>query len=69
MTDNPVPDPEGKFLGLPYDWRKPTAARAKSRLWNAQDPRLFTPRSFGWGFDLNFYWVLHPGRYFTKGKS
>ncbi|HET7573175.1 MAG TPA: DUF5808 domain-containing protein [Gaiellaceae bacterium] len=44
----------GKFLGIPYDWRKPTLARAKSRWFNPDDPRLFTPKTFGWGYDLNF---------------
>lgn len=74
MADKPAPDPhspdpEGKFLGLPYDFSKPTMARAKSRLWNPQDPRVFTPKSFGWGYDLNFYWLAHPRQYFKKGKS
>lgn len=45
----------GKAFGVPYDWRKPTAARVKSRLWNAGDSRVFTPKSYGWGYDLNFY--------------
>ncbi|HEU5003089.1 MAG TPA: DUF5808 domain-containing protein [Actinomycetota bacterium] len=66
---DPIPDPQGKFLGMPYDWRKPTAARVKSRMWNPADPRLFTPRSYGWGYDMNFYWLTHPGRYFKKGTS
>jgi Family of unknown function (DUF5808) len=44
----------GKFLGVPYGWRRPTVARVKSRMWNQDDPRLFTPKSFGWGWDLNF---------------
>ena len=43
----------GTFLGVPYDWRRPTAARLKQRWWNADDPRLFTPKTFGWGYDLN----------------
>jgi Family of unknown function (DUF5808) len=43
----------GKFLGVPYDWRRPTVARVKSRMWNHDDPRLFTPKSFGWGWDVN----------------
>lgn len=43
----------GKFLGVPYDWRRPTVARVRSRWWNSQDRRLFTPRAFGWGYDLN----------------
>jgi len=48
----------GRWLGIPYDWRKPTRARVKSRWWNPNDRRLFTPRAFGWGFDLNLYELL-----------
>ena len=49
----------GTFLGVPYDWRRPTKARFKERMWNADDPRLMTPRAFGWGYDLNFYRLFH----------
>jgi hypothetical protein len=52
----------GKFAGVPYDWRKPTKARFRSRLWNPNEPRLITPRAFGWGYDLNFYRLLHPSK-------
>jgi len=61
-----VPDPQGKFLGVPYDWRRPTVHRVRSRMWNPEDKRLFTPRSFGWGYDINFYWLWHPGDYFRS---
>lgn len=44
----------GKFLGVPYDWRPPTAKRVKSRWWSPEDPRLFTPKAYGWGYDINF---------------
>ncbi|MGY4767695.1 DUF5808 domain-containing protein [Kribbella sp. CWNU-51] len=44
----------GKFLGLPYDWRRPTVDRTKSRWWNPDDPGLFTPKVLGWGFSINF---------------
>jgi hypothetical protein len=44
---------QGTFLGVPYDWRKPTWRRVKSRWWNPKDPRLFVPRAFGWGWDIN----------------
>jgi Family of unknown function (DUF5808) len=44
----------GKFLGIPYDWRRPTWARYKSRLWNTKDRRIVMPRAFGWGYDFNF---------------
>jgi Family of unknown function (DUF5808) len=43
----------GKFLGVPYDWRRPTVARYKSRWWNRNDRRILTPRVFGWGYDFN----------------
>jgi uncharacterized membrane protein len=52
----------GTILGIPYDWRRPTVARAKSRLWNPADSRLFVPRVFGMGWDINFARLLerHP---------
>lgn len=48
----------GTFLGVPYDWRRPTLARVKSRWWNPGDSRLFTPKSFGWGYDINLARLL-----------
>ena len=48
----------GRFLGIPYDWRRPTVARLKHRWWNPDDRRLFTPRSCGWGFDINLARLL-----------
>jgi hypothetical protein len=53
----------GKFLRIPYDWRRPTVARYKSRWWNPGDSRLVTPRAWGWGFDFNLYWLAHPGEW------
>ncbi|HWH13061.1 MAG TPA: DUF5808 domain-containing protein [Solirubrobacteraceae bacterium] len=49
--------------GLPYNWHRPTVARLRSRAWNPDDHRLFTPKVFGWGYGLNFYWLAHPGGY------
>jgi hypothetical protein len=43
----------GKFLGVPYDWRRPTWERYKSRWWNTKDHRIVMPRAFGWGYDFN----------------
>ncbi len=51
-------EPQGHFLGIPYDWRRPTVARVKSRWWNDDDSRILTPKSFGWGYDLNVAQVL-----------
>jgi len=50
---------EGAILGLiPYDFRPPTLARFKSRMWNPDDERLFTPRAFGVGWDINLARLL-----------
>ncbi len=48
----------GRFLGVPYDWRRPTLERVKSRWWNLDDPRLFTPKAYGWGYDINLARLL-----------
>ena len=50
---------QGKFLGVPYDWRPLTSQRLKSRIWNKKDHKLFAPRVFGWGYTINFYELLH----------
>lgn len=61
-----VPAPQGRFLGIPYDWRRPTVRRTRRRWWNADDKRFFTPRAFGWGYDFNLYWLAHPAKYFQS---
>ena len=48
----------GTFLGAPYDLRRPTVERTKSRLWNPNEPRLLVPKVFGWGWDVNFARLL-----------
>jgi len=59
----------GELLGIPYDVRRPTATRAKSRMWNRDDPRMFPPKSFGWGWTINFYWLFHLGRYLRQDRG
>lgn len=44
----------GRFLGLPYDWRRPTLQRVRTELWNPRTQRVFVPKSFGWGYGINF---------------
>jgi len=44
----------GRILGMPYDVRMPTAERLRLRWWNPADPRVFMPRAWGIGWDLNF---------------
>ncbi|MCW2784919.1 MAG: hypothetical protein JWP74_1436 [Marmoricola sp.] len=58
MADKEEPR-TGKFLGMSYDWRRPTKERYQKRLWNPDEPRLFTPRAFGWGYSVNFYRIFH----------
>jgi hypothetical protein len=44
----------GEVAGIvPYDFRKPTMERARSRWWNPQDERLFVPQVFGVGWTVN----------------
>ena len=46
---------EGTVVGfVPYDFRMPTIERARSRWWNADEPRLFVPQVFGLGWTINF---------------
>jgi Family of unknown function (DUF5808) len=50
--------PQGHFLGIPYNWRRPTLAQLGRDLWDPKEPRIFPPRSFGWGWGLNFAALL-----------
>jgi hypothetical protein len=43
----------GTFAGIPYDWRLPTASVIRERFWNPGDPRVLTPKVFGWGWSIN----------------
>jgi hypothetical protein len=67
MTDeqrsDDSPQPQGYFWRMPYDWRRPTWVRFRARWWNRNDPRFFTPRSFGWGYAINFYRAFHPRQF------
>jgi uncharacterized membrane protein len=45
----------GEVYGIPYDFRFPTWAKIKSHYWNPEDERIFIPRAFGIGWDINLY--------------
>ena len=47
--------PAGRFLGVPYDFRVPTADRIRDRFWNEDDERIFTPMVFGAGWSINLF--------------
>lgn len=48
----------GTFLGIPYDWRRPTIARVRRAWWNPRDRHLLVPKAFGWGWDVNVHEVV-----------
>ena len=50
--------PEGRILNVPYDFRMPTMDRVRSRVWNPDEPRVFTPTVFGVGWSLNLFQVV-----------
>ncbi len=54
MTDE---NKTGKFLGIPYDWRKPTPERFKKGIWDPEERRLFIPKVYGWGYGINLWEV------------
>jgi Family of unknown function (DUF5808) len=39
---------------VPYDFRRPTLARLRERLWAPEDPHVMTPQLFGVGWSVNF---------------
>jgi len=43
----------GRYLGIPYDWRRPTRTRLARELWNPAERRVLVPKAFGWGYGLN----------------
>jgi len=58
---------QGTFWGMPYDWRAPTSERIRERLWNKNSHKLFTPKVFGWGYDINFYELFHHRKVLLAG--
>ena len=48
----------GHFLGLPYDWRKPSWQRIKSNMWNPNSDRISVPKAYGWGWEVNLHALL-----------
>ena len=45
----------GRYYNVPFEFRIPTIERAKKRVWNTSDRRLFTPNIFGVGWTLNLH--------------
>ena len=52
----------GNYYGIPFDFRVPSAEKARRLLWNPDDPRIFTPPLFGAGWSINFYQAVQQMR-------
>lgn len=50
----------GSVLGVPYDFRLPTAERLRATYWNKDTAQIFVPQVFGVGWTVNFYPLIHP---------
>jgi hypothetical protein len=46
-------DKTGTFLGVPYNWERPTLAREKKTWWDVENDRFVVPRAYGWGYAFN----------------
>jgi len=45
--------PQGRFLGMPYNWSRPKREDVGKGLWDPDDSRVFPPKNYGWGYGLN----------------
>ena len=52
----------GRILGLPYDFRPPTAARVRQTFWAPDNDALLTPHVFGIGYSVNLARATRPAR-------
>jgi Family of unknown function (DUF5808) len=46
--------PQGRFLGLPYNWKRLRRRDAGKGVWDRDDRRVVTPKNYGWGYTINF---------------
>ena len=56
QKDNQLTDTQGEFLGMPYDFRRPSKQKILSRIWNDDGP-LFPAKTWGMGWTIN---LKHP---------
>jgi hypothetical protein len=50
--------PQGRFLGIPYSWSRPTRDDLGKGVWDPDDRRVLTPKTYGWGYGINFNALL-----------
>jgi hypothetical protein len=46
--------PQGRFLGIPYNWSRPSRGEMGRGVWDRSDRRIFPPKNYGWGYGINF---------------
>lgn len=46
--------PQGRFLGIPFNWTRPTSDEVRRGVWDRDDDRILTPKTYGWGYGVNF---------------
>ncbi len=56
---------KNQFMGMPMNWDRKNILKT---LWNADDDRLFPPKSFGIGWTMNFHAVLRAAGILKKDK-
>ncbi|MGV8979490.1 MAG: DUF5808 domain-containing protein [Cellulomonas sp.] len=69
-----TPQEEREWYGtvagfVPYDFRVPTVARFKERLWAPEDAHLMTPQPFGVGWTVNVGRVVALARTIMAGPE
>lgn len=45
--------PQGRILGMPYDFRPITDERVRSHIWDPTNPKLWVPKLWGAGWTVN----------------
>ena len=51
-------EPQARFLGLPYNWRRPRSDEFGKGVWDTNDDQILTPKNYGWGYGVNFSALL-----------
>ncbi len=39
---------------MPFNWSAPSQDEADRGVWDPDDPRVLTPKNYGWGYGINF---------------
>lgn len=54
--------PQGRFLGLPFNWSRPARRDLGRGVWDPEDGRVVTPKNYGWGYGINFAALIRRAR-------